>query len=325
MAINIEILLRFFLSFIVSSLTSMIIIRFIIKSEKKKHLGQAIREDIVMTHQKKQGTPTMGGLGVVGGAIVGTLINYQYLSYKILIALALIISFCLIGFIDDYKKIKYKDAKGLSASLRFSLEVILSIIALILLNYDDKTMWILHLANNYIYLGPLFVVLIIFMIVGATNAVNMTDGLDGLAGGLLILAYLPFLLMALKTKEYGIAFLITSFIGGNIGFLKYNGHPAQIFMGDAGSLANGCFIALIAFMLNSEYLLVISGLVFIVETLSVIIQVAYYKLTKKRVFKMAPLHHHFELCGLKEYQVVNMFYLVGFIMSFIAMIVGDLL
>lgn len=321
----IEILLRVLASFFISASTSMFIIKLIINKEKKKHIGQAIREDIVETHKKKQGTPTMGGVGIVLGALIGVLLNYKYITYKIVITLLLILSFAIIGFIDDYKKMKYKNSKGLSASIRFTLEIILSIIALILLHYNEKTMWILHLPNTYIYLGPLFVFLVIFMIVGAPNAVNMSDGLDGLAGGLLVLAFLPFLLVALKNNEYSIAILISSFIGSNVGFLKYNGHPAQIFMGDVGSLANGAFIALIAFLLGTEYLLVISGFVFIVETLSVIIQVLVFKMTKKRVFKMAPLHHHFELLGMKEYQVVNMFYLIGFIMTFVAMVVGDIL
>ncbi len=325
MAINLEIIIRVFLSFALSIVCSSFINKAIIKSEKSKHMGQAIRDDIVKTHLKKSGTPTMGGVGIVISIILVSLLNYSFLTYQDYICLGLMLSFFLIGVFDDYLKMKYHNAKGLSSSLRFTLEIMLTLVALVLLGYEQKSMWILHLFTNYIYLGTLFIILIVFMIVGSANAVNMSDGLDGLAGGLVILCYLPFLLIALKDKNYGAAILISSAIGGNIGFLIHNGHPAKIFMGDAGSLSNGALIALLAFLLNREYLLVVAGGVFIIETLSVMIQVGYFKLTHKRIFKMAPLHHHFEMLGLKEYQVVNLFYLLGFICAFLAIILGGVL
>lgn len=325
MAANVEILIRLLFSFFLSLIVSATCIKFIIKKEKKAHLGQAIREDIVQTHQKKQGTPTMGGVGILLGAIVGGLINFKYLNQTVLVLMALVVAFFIIGFIDDYQKIKQKNSRGLSASLRFGLEIVLALGALLLLNYQDKTMWNLHLPNLVIYLGPFFLLLAIFMIVGSANAVNMTDGLDGLAGGLLLLAYLPFLLLSLKQNNFAVAFLIAAFMGGNVGFLWFNANPAKIFMGDAGSLTNGCFLAVIAFITGAEYLLCIAGGLFIIETISVILQVGYYKATHKRIFKMAPLHHHFEMLGMKEYQVVNLFYLLGFVLTFVSLLLGGVL
>ena len=325
MAINYEVFLRVIITFIFSIVVSFLINKWIIKKEKEKHVGQAVRDDIISTHFQKSGTPTMGGVGIVLAVVLASLINYSFLDYKILIVLFLMLTFFIIGFIDDFIKVKYKNSKGLSARLRFSLEIMFTLVALVLLNYSQRSMWHLHLPNQYIYLGPIFIILIVFMIVGSANAVNMSDGLDGLAGGLIILCYLPFLLVALKEKNYAASILISSVIGGNIGFLIHNAHPAKIFMGDSGSLANGALISLLAFLLNSEYLLVISGGLFILETLSVILQVGYFKVTHKRIFKMAPIHHHFEALGMKEYQVVNMFYLIGFVLAFLSLIIGGIL
>ncbi|MCH5180388.1 MAG: phospho-N-acetylmuramoyl-pentapeptide-transferase [Erysipelotrichales bacterium] len=325
MAINIEVFIRVIITFILSIIISSSINKFIIKKEKEKHVGQAVRDDIISTHFQKSGTPTMGGVGIVLATIITSLLNFSFIDYKIIIVLLLMFMFFIIGFVDDYIKVKYKNSKGLSASLRFSLEIMFTLIALVLLNYDQQSMWHLHLPNNFIYLGPLFVLLIVFMVVGSANAVNMSDGLDGLAGGLIILAYLPFLLIALKEQNYAASILISGVIGGNIGFLIHNAHPAKIFMGDSGSLANGALISLLAFLLNSEYLLIVSGGIFVIETVSVILQVGYFKMTHKRIFKMAPIHHHFEALGMKEYQVVNMFYLVGFILAFLSLIMGGIL
>ena len=325
MAINYEVFIRVLLSFTFGIVISFVINKIIIKKEKERHVGQAVRDDIISTHFKKSGTPTMGGVGIVFAVIIASLINYSFFDHKSIIVLLLMFMFFIIGFIDDFIKVKYKNSKGLSASLRFSLEIMFTLIALVLLNYNQQSMWHLHLPNNYLYLGPFFIILIVFMVVGSANAVNMSDGLDGLAGGLIILAYLPFLLIALKDENYGASMLISSAIGGNIGFLIHNAHPAKIFMGDSGSLANGALISLLAFLLNSEYLLVISGGIFVIETMSVIIQVGYFKLTHKRIFKMAPIHHHFEALGMKEYQVVNMFYLIGFSLAFLSLIIGGIL
>ena len=325
MAINYEVFLRVIITFILSGVTSFFINKWIIKKEKEKHVGQAVRDDIISTHFQKSGTPTMGGVGIVSAVVIASIINFSYLNYKIIVVLFLMLTFFIIGFVDDFIKVKYKNSKGLSASLRFSLEIMFTLIALVLLNYSQHSMWHLHLPNQYIYLGPLFIFLIVFMIVGSANAVNMSDGLDGLAGGLIILCYLPFLLVALKEENYAASILITSVIGGNIGFLIHNAHPAKIFMGDSGSLANGALISLLAFLLESEYLLVISGGLFILETISVILQVGYFKITHKRIFKMAPIHHHFEALGMKEYQVVNMFYLIGFTLAFLSLVIGGIL
>ena len=325
MAQNIEILIRVLVSLFLATLVSSLVIKLIIKKEKEKHLGQAIREDIVKTHQLKSGTPTMGGVGILIGAVTSFFINYKFINIKTIIVLLLVSAFFMIGLIDDLIKVKFKDAKGLDAKIRFLLEIALTLVSLVLLGYYEQTMWHLHFFNNYIYLGILFIPFVVLMIVGSANGVNMTDGLDGLAGGLLLLAFLPFLLIALNNQDFALAFLITGFIGGNIGFLRYNANPAKIFMGDAGSLTNGSFLAMIAFLLNAEYLLLIAGGIFVVETISVILQVSYYKATRKRIFKMAPLHHHFEMLGMKEYQVVNLFYLFGFICSFIALVIGGII
>lgn len=320
-----EILVRLLLVFFMSFIFSLFITRYLIKKERKKHIGQAIKDDIVPTHQKKKNTPTMGGIAIfISAWLVSLIIGFPYLKDKNVLALLLVSgSFFLIGFVDDYLKIKKKNGKGLSALVRILLEVFISMGVLWYLGYQDQTLWRIHFLFQKTWkLSLLFIPFIIFIIVGGANSMNMADGLDGLASGLAMNAYFPFVILAILKENYGIALFLLAVIGGILGFLCFNFHPAKIFMGDVGSLPLGATLAFASFILGAEFLLLIAGGLLIIETLSVILQVISFKLTHRRIFRMAPLHHHFEMQGFKEWQVVMMFYIAGFVLSILATYVG---
>ncbi len=328
MAENHAMMLRIFLAFLLAFLLSVGFTKYLIKKEHQKHISQSIKDDIVYTHQSKKKTATMGGIAIFVATWLTSLIcGWPFFKDRPLQALMILsVSFFCIGFIDDYLKIKMHNGKGLSGKIRFFSEIAIVLLLLLFLGYDQKSKWLIHIFSKTTWhLGALFVPFLIVLVVGSANAVNLTDGLDGLASGLMLMALAPFLLIALINKEWGIAIFLMSLIGGVLGFLCFNFHPAQIFMGDVGSLPLGAIIALVSFLLGSELLLVISGGIFIVETLSVILQVACYKTTRKRLFKMSPLHHHFEMKGMAEWKVVMVFYVVGFLLSVLATILEVLL
>lgn len=225
-----EILIRLVASFFLSFLLSLCITKGLIKKEKKKHVGQAIKEDIVPTHQKKKNTPTMGGIAIFLSAwVMSLLLGYSFLKDKSFISLFLISgSFFGIGFIDDYLKIKQKSGKGLSPLLRLVMEILISMGVLWYLGYQDQTLWRIHLLFQKSWkVGLLFIPLIVFILVGGANSMNMADGLDGLASGLAMNALFPFVLIALLKENYGVALFLVSLIGGIVGFLCFNFHPAK--------------------------------------------------------------------------------------------------
>lgn len=323
---TIKVLIQAFIALLASFLLSKTFSKLIIKRAHKKSYAQAIRDDIVQTHQLKKGTPTMGGIAIVGATLLTyVIVNPKfYQSITILALLLILVSFFVIGFIDDWRKVKKKDAKGLSASIRFFSEIAIVMIVLVLLNYEQSSMWGIHLPypHDFIYIGAICIPLCILMVVGGSNGVNMADGLDGLASGLMVLALSPFIIIALNKQEFGTALLLLCLVGSLMGFLVHNFHPAKIFMGDCGSLPLGAILALSAITLNVEFLLIIAGGLFVAETASVILQVASFKTTGKRIFKMAPLHHHYEMKGVAEWKVVMLFYMCGFILSFLATVLG---
>lgn len=319
------ILIKLCISLTVSIIISSLIIKYLIKKEKKNNIGQYIKDDIVSSHKLKEKTPTMGGIGIfISTWITSLIFGYEYIDNPRFVSLFIIsISYFFVGLIDEQLKLKNKNGRGLKGIIRLILEITTVIFILYYLGYEQHSLWKLYIFNfKALSLGALFIPFVIFIVVGGANSVNMADGLDGLAGGLMMMGLAPFLIVSLINMEYGISIFLISLIGSLFGFLLFNYHPAKIFMGDVGSLPLGGVLAMTSFLLNKEALLIISGGIFIFETISVIVQVSYYKMTKKRVFLMAPFHHHLELKGLNEASIVMIFYIIGFVLSILATFIG---
>ena len=324
MATSIILFFKLVGSLIVSFLLSIFFTKKIIEISNKKKASQIERE-YLENHIAKKGTPTMGGIGfVLSSVITFLLFNFNNsLSYSVLAVLLSYIGFFMIGFIDDYLKVKIKSYAGLSAKIRILLEIVLCMYVILILKEGGFTLDRLYLPllDNFIETAYLFLPFFLIVLIGSANAINLSDGLDGLASGLAMIALTPFLLISLESGNYQLTLLLVSIVGALIGFLFFNFHPAKIFMGDCGSLALGGVLGASSIVLDSEIILGVAGLVFVLEALSVIIQVSYYKMTHKRVFLMAPLHHHFEKKGWQEWKVVMMFYLVGCFASMLAIII----
>ena len=289
---------------------------------RRLKFGQSIRQEGPARHYAKAGTPTMGGIIILLALIIPVMI-YAGRSTEIWLALFVTLGHGLIGFIDDFIKVVLKRSLGLKARQKLVGQIIMAVaLAYIATNYMGRgtDLWIPLLDVN-IDLGPLYYVLIFLVLVGTTNAVNLTDGLDGLAAGTTTVAAMAYTVIAMSFGKPELAIFCVALAGASLGFLKYNAYPAKIFMGDTGSLALGGALAAVAVMTKTELLLVIVGGVFVFEALSVIIQVISFKLTGKRVFRMSPIHHHFELAGWSEIKVVTIFWLTGIIFSAIALII----
>ncbi len=301
---------------------------------KKAHAGQSISEYLRKSHSKKQGTPTMGGLifiiPTILVMIVLVLLDKIHFSYTLLIILFTLLSYTLIGFIDDYLIIKKHDNKGLTKMTKLLLQIIVAIIFfyLFMKGGNEPLLWI-HSLNFKLDIGFLYGLFILFVLVAGSNAVNLTDGLDGLAGGLSIIAFATFGIIAWNTGWLDgyedIAILAFVLVGSLIGFLIFNINPAKVFMGDTGSLALGATLGAYAIMTRHEVLLVLIGIVFVIETLSCIIQMTYFKFTRKRIFPMTPIHHTFEKKGMREVDIVRMFWLIGLIAAMLALTYGVIL
>lgn len=304
-----------------------------IRMIKKYQIKENIRAEGPESHKKKEGTPTMGGLIILSGIIIPTLLWADLSNFYVLMLLLVTAWLGLIGYMDDYLKAVKKEPKGMIGRKKLAGQIVLGLIFGLLLTYIapstsyDSTTSIPFFKNYILNLGILYIPFIILVITGSSNAVNLTDGLDGLAIGLSALCFLTFGALAYLTGridfsqylqiEYlpgtgELAVYCGAAIGSALGFLWFNTHPAQIFMGDTGSLALGGALGAIAILLKKELLLVIVGGVFVIEAVSVILQVLSYRLrNKKRIFKMAPLHHHFELSGWSESKVVVRFWIIG--------------
>lgn len=306
-----------FMSFVVS----LILNKSIIKIQKKHVKGQAISTYLFENHQNKKLTPTLGGVAIIISVLFTTILYYQYYNYSYFkVIIIMITSFFLIGLVDDLIKVKFKDYHGIPSIIRFLLEIVLSLICLYYLQ-EHYFFENINLLNDYkINIGKYIFILFPFILVGCSNSVNLTDGLDGLSSSLYLLAVIPFILFSLIEKEYFLTYLLISSFGATLGFISFNLHPSKIFMGDSGSLSLGLLLGISAIILHKEIFLLISGGLFIFETLSVILQVSFFKLTKKRLFLMAPFHHHLELKGFKEYQIVMYFFIVGLVLSFASII-----
>ena len=287
--------------------------------------GQSIREVGPTWYNYKAGTPMMGGLMFILAAIVclvGNLFTMQ--DYTVFYVLALALCFGLIGFLDDFFKLKFKRNLGLTSAQKAMLQMAVSALYLYLLYKQGVMSCDLYVPffDVHFQIHPLvYIFFAMFVIVGCVNAVNLTDGVDGLCGSVTIPVMIFFTAAAILTGKFDLALLPACLTGGLIAYLFYNWHPAKVFMGDTGSLFLGGIVCALAFALDMPLILILVGLVYIAETLSVIIQVTYFKLTHgKRIFKMAPIHHHFEMCGWKEERIVLTFAGVSVIMCILAWI-----
>ncbi|TCS80860.1 phospho-N-acetylmuramoyl-pentapeptide-transferase [Pectinatus cerevisiiphilus] len=279
----------------------------------KLKFGQSIRQEGPKSHQIKSGTPTMGGIMIVIGIIIGT-VAFAHMSVEIWLAFLTMLGYFCIGFIDDYIKVVLKRNLGLKARQKFLGQLIIALLVTYLGIHNgvlDTSLW-LPILNVNVNIGLFYYVLVWFVFVGTTNAINLTDGLDGLAAGAVAIAAFAYALICIYLNKIDLAVFCLACTGALVGFLKFNKHPAKIFMGDTGSLALGGVISAVAVLTRTELLLIIIGGLFVIEALSVIIQVVSFHCRHgKRVFLMSPLHHHFELKGWPEVKVVRNFWLVS--------------
>ncbi|MBB5178986.1 phospho-N-acetylmuramoyl-pentapeptide-transferase [Planomicrobium koreense] len=284
--------------------------------------GQSIREEGPESHMKKTGTPTMGGLVYLIAIIItvlGVALFADRMSQEITILLLVLFGYGLIGFLDDFIKVVLKRNLGLTSLQKLIAQIVIAVISFFLLNGTEfDTAVYIPFTDFSIELSMLYVLFIIFWLVGFSNAVNLTDGLDGLVAGTASIAFAAFGVIAIIQEQEGIAMFTFAVAGALLGFLVFNKYPAKVFMGDTGSLALGGALAMVSILLKQELLLLIIGLVFVIETASVILQVGSFKLRKKRIFKMSPIHHHFELSGWSEWKVVTVFWAVGLAAAVIA-------
>jgi phospho-N-acetylmuramoyl-pentapeptide-transferase len=285
--------------------------------------GQSIREDGPIWHNYKAGTPMMGGLMFIAAAILCLIGNvFTMEDYSVFFVLLMALAFGAIGFLDDFFKMKYKRNLGLTSIQKFMLQLAISAIFLYAM-YKQGAMSS-HLYIPFVDLTfkihPLvYIFIAMFIMVGCDNAVNITDGVDGLSSSVTLPVMVFFTAAAVLKGKYDLALLPASLFGGLVAYLFYNWHPAKVFMGDTGSLFLGGIVCGLAFALDMPLILILVGFVYICETMSVILQVGYFKLTHgKRLFKMAPVHHHFEMCGWKEVKIVIVFALVSCVMCVIA-------
>jgi phospho-N-acetylmuramoyl-pentapeptide-transferase len=320
---------------ILAALTALIVGLFLgpvmIRWLVKLQIGQSVRDDGPKSHLSKKGTPTMGGVLILLGVTVSCLLWGDLSQVNLWLALGVTLSFGLVGWIDDYRKLVLKNSKGLPGRWKYFWQSVIALIAVIYL-YSNANLpihtqlTIPFFKTCLIQLGPVFLIFAYFVIVGSSNAVNLTDGLDGLAimptvmvaGALGVFSYVSsnavyahYLTMPFVPNTGELTIFCSAIVGAGLGFLWYNTYPAQVFMGDVGSLSLGAALGLVAVMVRQELVLLIMGGLFVIETVSVILQVGYFKYTKgKRLFRMAPIHHHFELKGWSEPKVIVRFWII---------------
>ncbi len=287
----------------------------------KFKFGQTVRDDGPQTHLQKNGTPTMGGVIMII-AILITGLTRAKIDKDLLVGLICITGFGFVGFLDDFIKIKMKRSLGLKAYQKIILQFAL---ALFVSYYQysaspSATQIMIPFTDYIINLGPLYVPIMMFVIIGTVNAVNLTDGLDGLASGITLIVSIFFMLLAISVGNSDVAILAAATGGACLGFLGFNSYPAKVFMGDTGSMALGGAVVSFAVLTNSVLLIPIVGGIYFAEAISVIIQVTSFRLTGKRVFKMAPIHHHFEQCGWPETRVVFVFWIATVVLAWIGII-----
>ncbi len=316
---------------LIALIVSLIAGPYLIRWLQRKQIGQSIRTDGPQSHLSKSGTPTMGGALILFAITISCLLLGNLASTDLWICLAVMLGFGAIGWVDDYKKLILKNSRGLPGRWKYFWQSIIGIIAALYLYFCSSDLEIAKIVIPFfkdfsIDLGWVFILLAYFVIVGSSNAVNLTDGLDGLAtmpivmvgGALGIFAYVssnsvysPYLMIPYLPQVDELTVFCSAIVGAGLGFLWFNAYPAQVFMGDVGSLGLGAALGIVAVLLHQEFVLFIMGGIFVAETFSVVLQVGYFKMTGgKRIFKMAPLHHHYELKGMPEPKIIARFWIV---------------
>ncbi|MBO7251830.1 MAG: phospho-N-acetylmuramoyl-pentapeptide-transferase [Oscillospiraceae bacterium] len=316
-------MIRICITALVSAVLTGIIGYFLLPVLRALKAGQSIREIGPTWHNSKAGTPMMGGLMFIASLVICLLIQIPSMGGKTAFyVLALGLCFGLVGFLDDFFKLKFKRNLGLTALQKAMLQMAVSALYLYLLYLEGSMTSNIYVPflNRSFYIHPmLYIFFAMFVMVGCVNAVNLTDGVDGLCGSVTVPVMVFFTVTAVSMGKLDLALLPAALTGGLIAYLFYNWHPAKVFMGDTGSLFLGGIVCGMAFALDMPLVLVLVGIVYIVETLSVILQVGYFKLTHgKRLFKMSPIHHHFEMCGWKEEKIVVVFTTVTALMCVVA-------
>ena len=296
---------------------------FIIGYFRMKKQGQEIRDEGPKWHNSKAGTPTMGGLGFLAAAVI-TSIWYSLWTDKmttsLLILVFVLLLYGIIGFLDDFIKLAKKQNEGLTSRQKFIAQVVVAIVFYVIYRMEGYPNT-LNFFGIELPLSIIYGLFVIFWLVGFSNAVNLTDGIDGLVSGLGTISFATYGIIAWKQQQYEVLIVCLTVMGGLVGFFPYNKKPAKIFMGDVGSLALGGLLAAVSIILHQEWTLLLIGLVYIFETASVIIQVTSFKMTGTRVFKMSPLHHHFEMSGWSEWKVDTVFWAIGLIASIIVLLI----
>ncbi|MBY6273458.1 MAG: phospho-N-acetylmuramoyl-pentapeptide-transferase [Caldibacillus debilis] len=290
-----------------------------IKLLKRLNFGQSIREEGPKTHQKKSGIPTMGGLVILSATLISSLFMTAYfygIGPETLLLIFVTFAFGLLGFLDDFIKVVFKRNLGLTSGQKFLGQIAISLVFYLVLRYYGFSDTVKIPGVDYsLPLGWLYAPFAVFWLVGFSNALNLTDGLDGLLSGTAAIAFGAYGILAWYQGQYEVALFAVAVVGAVLGFLVFNAHPAKVFMGDTGSLALGGSLTAIALLTKLELLLLIIGGVFVIETLSVILQVISFKTTGKRIFRMSPLHHHYELSGWSEWRIVATFWTAGLLFA----------
>ncbi len=314
------ILTKSILSLMIGFLAAVVVGLILIPILKRINFGQKISEYVGESHRKKEGTPTMGGLIFIIPTILGilylTLSGKVEMTYNLIIVLIVFVLYALLGFLDDYTSIKRGKNEGLTVAQKFIGQVVIALIFFaIYMKYNGNTNFTVTTLGIDFDMGFFYGIYILLLLVGFSNAVNLTDGLDGLAGGLSAISFIAYALIAIFIGQEDMGIFCFVLVGALFGFLMFNAYPARCFMGDTGSLALGAVLATVAILTRREITVFVVGFVFCVETLSLIIQVFWYRKTKKRVFLMSPIHHHFEKKGYEEPDIVKAFWMVGIICS----------
>ena len=313
-------LITLFAGFLFSAIIGPLAIPFL----RRMKFGQSIREEGPQSHMKKQGTPTMGGVIFLFSIVISTFgvsIYYGEFTVQSVVLLIVLLGFGIVGFLDDGLKIIFKRNLGLTSLQKLIAQIVISVLAYFLLKgtgfANELSVPYTEIVLNF---GTFYILFMVFWLVGFSNAVNLTDGLDGLVAGTGAIAFAAFGVIAYVQDQTDLSIFSFAVAGALLGFLIFNKNPAKVFMGDTGSLALGGSLGIVSILTHQELLLLLIGLVFVVETASVMLQVGSFKIRKKRIFKMAPIHHHFELSGWSEQRVVVTFWIVGIICALIAVL-----
>ncbi|HET7580659.1 MAG TPA: phospho-N-acetylmuramoyl-pentapeptide-transferase [Bacillales bacterium] len=304
---------------IVSFLIAVLLSPIIIPALKRLKFGQFIRDEGPKSHQKKAGTPTMGGVIILAALVIGTVavsLKYASMSLELYLILFVTVAYGFLGFLDDFIGMVKKRNLGLTSKQKLLGQLIIAAIFYFGLVHANVSTAITIPGTHLTYdLHSFYFLLVLFMLIGTSNATNLTDGVDGLLPGTAAIAFGAFAVLAWNAADLDVAIYASAVVGAVLGFLVFNAHPAKVFMGDTGSLGIGGGIAAVAILTKMEILLVIIGGIFVIETLSVIIQVISFKTTGRRVFKITPLHHHYEMSGWSEWRIVVTFWAVGFLFA----------